>query len=211
MQIEGKLAFVFGIANQMSWMNMAFLSLVCFLRFCIDETSCYVVWKKEPPIQLMWWASVSLCTRHVRERFKEDCSERSMSLPCWVVIAMSMIRLRHSEMVSSGFPKESGLIDNVQVVHSTQSALLCLLSEIYTIQYFPLFFLLLGWVWSQKSHRWSLTTSLLVRRCSSRKTRGQWPPTLYPNSAQRVWHEWPGDPEMLCGFRSGSMLDFPVK
>lgn len=91
----------------------------------------------------MWWASVSLCTRHVRERFKEDCSERSMSLPCWVVIAMAMIRLRHSETVSSGFPtKESGLIDNVQVVHSTQSALLCLLSEIYTI--FPYIFSLVG-------------------------------------------------------------------
>lgn len=32
----------------------------------------------------------------------------------------------------------------------------------------------------------------------SRKTRGQSPPTLYPSLAPRVWHEWPGDPEMLC-------------
>ena len=53
---------------------------------------------------------------------------------------MAMIRLRHSETVSIGFStKESGLIDNVQVVHSTQSALLCLLSEIYTTSIYSIF------------------------------------------------------------------------
>lgn len=140
MQIEGKLAFVFGIANQMSWMNMAFLSLVCFLRFCIDETSCYVVWKKEPPIQLMWWASVSLCTRHVRERFKEDCSERSMSLPCWVVIAMFMIRLRHSEMVSKGIRTHR------QCTSSTLHPIRPFMPSIWNIYYtvFPFIFSLVG-------------------------------------------------------------------
>lgn len=208
MQIEGKLEFVFGIANQMFWMNMAFLSLVCFLRLCIDETSCYVVWKKEPLIQKN---VVSL-----RQPLHTPCPRKIQGglqwTPCWVVIAMALIRLRHSETVSSGFPtKESGLIDTVQVVHSTQSALYAFYLKYILLVYFPLYFLLLGWVWSEKSHRWSLTTSLLVRRCSSRKTRGQWPPTLYPNSAQRVWHEWPGDPEMLCGFRSGSTPDFLMK
>ena len=88
---------------------------------------------------------------------------------------------------------------------------LCILSEIY-ILYIPYrsLFLVEGF---GKISSLVFEDFIVGSKClsdfRSRKTIGQSPPTLYPSLAPRVWHEWPGDPEVpRCAVQiAGAMLD----